>query len=120
MKTKKRAKRAIGRYLEHMGCEIIERRWPHGGDKVDFIIDDGGTIAFVFVRVRANAGDGIPDEPVNRKAFERLAAAYFAEHPEYADCAVRADMAVALVTSERRALIRHHRNALACGVDLAL
>ena len=119
MKTKKRAMKAIGRYLELKGCEILEEGWPHGDDKVDYIVDDEGTVAFVFGQVSANCGEGIPDWAIDRKEFERLAAAYFAEHPELADCAVRADMASILVLSNDRAIIRHHVNALsACGLDL--
>ncbi|MBQ9042144.1 MAG: YraN family protein [Eggerthellaceae bacterium] len=118
-KLKKRATGAIGRYLDLMGYETLEANWRHGDDKVDYIIDDMGCVAFVFGRVRSNLGVGIPDESVDRKAFERLAAAYFAEHPELADCPVRADAVSLLVLSDNRALIRHHKDALsACGLDL--
>ena len=119
MKTKKRAMKAIGRYLELKGCEIIEEGWLHGDDKVDYIVDDEGTVAFMFGSVSTNSGAGIPDATIDRKEFERLAAAYFAEHPELADCAVRADQASILVISDSRAIIRHHVNALGvCGLDL--
>ena len=119
MKTEKKAMKAIGRYLELRGCEILEEGWKHGGDKVDYIVDDGGCLALVFGSVSANCGEGIPDGTVDRKAFERLAAAYLAEHPELADRGVRADMAAALVLADDRALIRHHVDALAaCGLDL--
>lgn len=91
----------------------------HGDDKVDYIVDDEGTVAFVFGSVSANSGAGIPNAAIDRKGFERLAAAYFAEHPELADCAVRADQASILVVSDSRAIIRHHVNALGvCGLDL--
>ena len=63
-------------------AERIYEGWAHGGDVADYIVDDGGEIAIVFGRVHENAGDGIPDEHVDRKSFERLAAAYLAEHPE--------------------------------------
>lgn len=112
MKLKKRAKRTIGRFLELKGCEILEEGWCHGKDKADYIIDDCGCIAFVFGCVRNNLGKGIPEEPVDRKKFERLAAAYLAEHPERVDCAVRADAVSLLVLSDNRAMIRHCVNAL--------
>lgn len=111
-KTRKRAMEAVGRYLELRGCEVLEEGWAHGSDKVDYIVDDEGAVAFVFGRVSANRGEGIPDEAVDRKAFERLAAAYFAEHPELAVCEVRADMVALLVLADDRAIIRHHVNAL--------
>ena len=119
MKTKKRAKKAIGRYLELKGCEILDESWSHGGDTVDYVVDDAGTVAFVFGSVSENQGAGIPDGAVDRKEFERLAAAYLSEHPELADCEVRADAVSALVLNDSRAMIRHHVNALgACGLDL--
>jgi len=112
MKTKKRAMKAIGRYLELKGYEVLEECWCHGKDKVDYIVDDCGCIAFVFGRAEKNVGKGIPMRPIDRKRFERVAAAYLAEHPEHADCEVRADEASILILSDSRAMIRHHVNAL--------
>ena len=112
MKAKKRARKAIGRYLQLKGYEILEEGWCHGSDKVDYIIDDCGCVAFVFGCVRDNLGKGIPEEPIDRKRFERIAAAYLAEHPEHVDCEVRADAVSLLVISTDRAMIRHYVNAL--------
>ena len=117
--TKTRAMKAIGRYLELRGCEVLEEGWAHGEDMADYIAEDGGEVAFVFGRVHENAGAGIPDGLIDRKAFERLAAAYLAEHPELADCGVRADTVDVLVLSGSRAMVRHCVNAItACGFDL--
>lgn len=119
--TTARATRAIGRYLELKGYEILEEGWAHGDDRADYIVEDAGEVAFVFGSVHENAGAGIPDGRVDRKSFERLAAAYLAEHPELADCAVRADTVAVLVLSNDRAMVRHCVNALsACGLDLLL
>ena len=112
MKTKKRAMKAIGRYLELKGYEVLEESWCHGKDRVDYIIDDYGCIAFVFGHAVENACKGIPAKPVDRKRFGRLAAAYLTEHPELVDCDVRADEASILILSESRAVIRHYVNAL--------
>ena len=117
--TTKKAMKAIGRYLELRGCEVLEEGWAHGEDKADYIMADEGAIAFVFGHVHENVGVGIPDERIDRKSFERLAAAYLAEHPEHADCAVRADEVTVLILSNDRAMVRHCVNALsACGLDL--
>ena len=78
--TKNRAMKAIGRYLELKGCEILQNGWTHGSDRADYIIEDGGELAIVFGHVHENVGEGIPDEAIDRKAFERLAAAFLAEH----------------------------------------
>lgn len=118
-KMKKRAMAAIGRFLELKGCEILEEGWSHGDDTVDFIIEDGCELAFVFGHASKNFGEGIPDRMADRKAFERLAAAYLAEHPDHVDCAVRADIVSLLVLSENRAMVRHYINAIdAGGLDL--
>ncbi|MBQ9041300.1 MAG: endonuclease [Eggerthellaceae bacterium] len=118
-KTKKRAMAAIGRYLELKGYKILEEGWSHGGDTAGYIVTDGYGLAFVFGDAARNAGEGIPDRAADRKAFERLAAAYLTEHPEHADCPVRADVVALLVLSDNRAILRHHVNAIdACGLDL--
>ena len=58
----------------------------------------------VFVDVvAADHGPDMPDERPDRGRFERLAAAYLAEHPDGGDI---------LVVNGDRALLRHHRNAL--------
>ena len=67
----------------------------------------------VFVDVGAAAhGPDMPDERPDRGRFERLAAAYLAEHPDGGDCQVRYDVVSILVVNGDRALLRHHRNAL--------
>ena len=35
--TTKKAMKAIGRYLELRGCEVLEDGWAHGEDKADYI-----------------------------------------------------------------------------------
>ena len=104
---------ATRRYLELRGFEILEEGWHHGADTADFIaIDDkSGDLVIVFANASRNAGAGFPDTEADRKAFERLAAAYLAE-TEYIDLAVRLDVVSLLVVSDDRAMIRHYTNAL--------
>lgn len=109
---KDKATRAIGAYLEHRGLEIVERGWAHGDASVDYVARDEGDLVFVTCLVGENDGAGFPKEEVDRKANERLAIAYLADHPERGDCAVRFDVVSLVVTSDSRALLRHHRNAL--------
>ena len=42
--TTKKAMKAIGRYLELRGCEVLEEGWAHGDDRVDYIVDDAGEV----------------------------------------------------------------------------
>ena len=117
--TNERAMRGIERFLERRGMKIIEAGWAHGNDKVDFIADDDGELVFISCTVRVNDGGGLGTEQVNRKAFERVAAAYLAEHLDIPEGAVRHDVVSMLVLGDSKALIRHHLNALSeAGNDL--
>ena len=46
----------------------------HGEDRADYIVDDAGTIAFVFRRVSANHGEG---SPINRSSEGKKIVHYF-------------------------------------------
>ena len=111
-KMTSRAAKATKRYLELRGFEILEEGWSHGADTADFIAIDGesGDLVILFAEASRNAGEGFPDTEADRKAFERLAAAYLAE-TEYIDVAVRLDIVSLLVVGDDRALIRHCSNA---------
>lgn len=118
--TDDKARRAVRRYLEMYDFDIVEEGWCHGREHADFIAEDDGDLVFVQCTLDGNSGDGIPEHVLDRKGFEILAAAYLAEHPETTECAIRCDMVSLLLIGRDKAIIRHHRNALACGVDLAL
>lgn len=110
--TNQRAMQGVRRYLELKGFEILEDGWCHGKDSIDFIArDDDDELVFVKCSIHGNEGEGIPEQQVDRKAFERIAAAYLAE----SDCdntTVRFDTVSLLVIGDSRALLRHHINAL--------
>lgn len=110
--TVQKAKQGVSRYLEIKGYEILEDGWCHGKDSVDFIAtDEDDALVFIGCEVNANAGEGIPEEAPDRKAFERIAAAYLAES-DMSSVEVRYDIVGVLVIGENRALIRHHINAI--------
>ena len=109
--TTSRAHEALRRYLELKDFEVVEDGWAHGQDSIDFIARDSGDLVFVATSTAANAGEGFPEEPFDRKAFERLAAAYLAE-TDVAGCNVRLDAVSLLVVGESRALLKHYVNAL--------
>ena len=107
-----KAHAAIHRYLELKGYEVLEANWAHGNDRIDFIVrDECGTLAFVVTVASENAGEGIPGIALDRKGFERIAAAYLT-HADITDCDVRLDAISLLILGESRAIIRHHVNAL--------
>lgn len=110
--TIQRAKQGVRRYLELKGYEILEDGWCHGRDSVDFIAtDEDDALVFIDCEVSENAGEGIPEEAPDCKAFERIAAAYLAE-ADLSNTEVRYDIVGVLILGENRALIRHHINAI--------
>lgn len=109
MNTRARGRR---RYLEIKGYEVLEDSWSHGRDSIDFIAtDEEGTLVFIAFRMSDNEGEEILEEKPDRKAFERLAAAYLAGN-DVDPVEVRFDIVSMLVIGGSRALIRHHINAL--------
>ena len=104
--------RGIERFLERRGMEILETGWAHGNDKIAFIVKDDEDLVFISCTIRTNDGSGLGSEKVNRKTFERVAAAYLAEHSDIPEGIIRHDVVSMLILSEDRALIRHHLNAL--------
>lgn len=110
--SNEKAMHGIKRFLERRGMEIIETDWAHGNNKIDIIAKDEDALVFISCTIRTNDGNGLGSEQVNRKAFERVAAAYLAEHLDIPEGTVRYDTVSMLVLSDSRALIRHHLNAL--------
>ena len=108
-----KARKAMRRYLELRGFEVLEDGWAHGKDAADFIAIDGenGDLVFVAAEARANGNGEFPGSEPDREAFERLAAAYLTD-ADVTDRAVRLDVLSMLVLSDSRGLIRHHVNVL--------
>ena len=78
-------------HLERRGFEILERYWSCKAGTVDFIVDDGGEIAFITMRVRERGALNALLEGEDRITLERIAAAYLADYE--GGCArVRFDM----------------------------
>lgn len=110
--TIQRAKQSVRRYLELKGYEVLEDGCCHGRDAVDFIAtDEDGALVFIDCQVSENAGEGIPEEAPDRKAFERIAAGYLAE-ADLSNAEVRYDIVGVLILGESRALTRHHINVI--------
>ena len=107
-----KAMRGIERFLERRGMEILETGWAHGNDKIDFIARDEDDLAFISCAIRTNEGNGLGAEALDRKMFERIAAAYLAEHLDFPEGAIRHDAVTMLILGDSKALIRYHLNAL--------
>lgn len=109
-----KAMTGIERYLERRGCEILEKDWAHGYDRIDFIVRDAedDALAFITCSVTENGGDGFPEEHLDRDSLERVAIAFLAANPDNTNCTVRFDYLNMLVVGESRALIRHHKGCM--------
>ena len=81
-------KRAV-RFLEKMGCVILERNFRCRYGEIDVIALDHGTLCFVEVKTRSRTDYGLPCESVSRRKehhIKRCAYLYIREHrlQEYA------------------------------------
>ena len=109
----RRGEAAAGRYLEHLGFEIVERNWECPAGEADIIAWDSDWLTFVEVKTRTNLEKGFPAEavtPNKRQRYEKIAAWYLKDHMIY-DTPVRFDIVELLVVAEDRALVRHIGNA---------
>lgn len=89
--------------------------WAHGKDKIDFVVHDEDELVFVATTILDNEGTGHGTEAPDHKMFERIAAAYLAEHLDTPEGTVWFDIVAMLILGDSKALLRHHRNAL--GMD---
>lgn len=115
-----KATQAASRYLEHRGYTVLETAWKCPAGTCDVIAEDGDAIVFVDVSARRDAGKGFPSERCGadvRKRREMIALAWFAEHEDAVDMAVRFDNIAMLVMGDSRAMIRHHLNALGGDIE---
>lgn len=98
---------------------MLDKAWSaEEGISVDLVARDGDAIVFIDVAAREGIDKGLPEEdPAGcRQRMEIAAARWLAEHAEeLADITVRFDLIALMVIDDKRALLRHHINALGCG-----
>ena len=112
-----RAIKAASMFVTRRGYEVLDEEWgiPEQEIQIDLVARDEDDIVFIDVKARAY-GDSLPDEDIDRKRLESVAARWLASHPEQAeDVTVRFDAISLLVIGEDRALLRHHINVLGQG-----
>lgn len=63
------------RYLEDMGCEILERNYRCRSGEIDLIARDGAYLVFAEVKYRKSSKAGGPLEAVNQEKQKRLSRA---------------------------------------------
>jgi putative endonuclease len=113
---KERGEGAAVAFLERCGMTIVERRWSCDSGQIDVIALDEGQLVLVDVQtVQASRQKelGSVSAAVARR-INKVATAY-TEANDLGDIAWRFDRISILVIAEDRALLRHHRDALAVG-----
>lgn len=71
------------RYLETIGCTIVDRNWRCRDGELDLVATTPTTLLIVEVKARRSAGFGHPLEaidPVKQKRLWRLGMAWIAQH----------------------------------------
>lgn len=69
------AERAAESFLRQRGLRILARNYRTTRGEIDIIADDGGTLAFVEVRMRSGSTFGGAEESIDRRKRQRIVAA---------------------------------------------
>lgn len=113
---KLRGEDAAVAFLERTGMTIVDRRWSCESGRIDVIALDGDQLVLVDVRT-VQAGHQKELGSVSAAAARRIkkVASAYIQANGLGDIRTRFDRVSLLVISEDRALLRHHRDALASG-----
>jgi putative endonuclease len=109
--------RRAAEYIERNGGLVLETNFACKAGEIDIIAIDGGMIAFVEVKTRADTENGLPCESVNldkRRRIARAASFYIAHNGSgpagLPDIGFRFDVIEILIVGGK-AWIRHIRGA---------
>lgn len=111
---KQRGEAAAAAFLERAGMTTVERRWSCDSGRIDLIALDGDQLVLIDV-VTARAGQQKGEWAVSAtlaRRINRIASAYIQAN-DLGDIKWRFDRISILVIAADRALLRHHRDALA-------
>lgn len=113
-----KAARAAVRFLERKGYEILDVDWvSREGTKVDLVANDGDCLVFIDLNVKEYGDGPLEGGKIPRSDFEVAAAGWLADSSHKTDIRVRFDTVDMLVVNGGKALLRHHINALGCGIE---
>ena len=74
----RKAEQAAARYLQGLGCRVLERGWRMPLGEIDLIVEDAQTLVFVEVKARSSRGLGPAEAAVDARKQRRLARAALA------------------------------------------
>lgn len=69
------AENAAESFLVRQGLRIVARNYRTARGEIDIVADDGGTLAFVEVRMRSSSAFGGAGESIDRRKRRRIVAA---------------------------------------------
>lgn len=112
-----RAQEAARRYIEHMGCAVLDTAYKlPNGKQIDIVANEGNELVFIEVKARRDADKGFPSEAMSkrkREAMEAAAISWLKDHASsFVDMMIRFDVISLLVLAENRAIIRHCRGVM--------
>ena len=90
---KNRAIQAANAFITRRGYEVLDEEWGTAQEdlRIDLVAKDENAIVFINVAARAN-GDSLPEESIDRKRLEQVAAQWLAAHPDSgSDTTIRFD-----------------------------
>jgi len=113
---KARGEDAAVAHLERCGMTVVDRRWSSDADCVDAIARDGDQLVLADV-VTVRAGHQKGEQPVCAAVARRIrkVASAYIQANDLGDIKWRFDRISILAIAADRALLRHHRDALASG-----
>lgn len=89
------AEAAVGQYLRAGGYCTLARRARIGDAEVDLIVLRDDVVAFVEVKARRDGEDGLEAvTPRKQRQIVKAASGWIAEHPAFAGCTIRFDVAL--------------------------
>lgn len=80
----RRGERAAGRFVRHLGWDILARNWRHATlGELDIVALDGTTVVFAEVKTRRAGAASVPEDamrPAKREHLRSLARAFMLQY----------------------------------------
>jgi putative endonuclease len=106
--------RVAARILRDAGMALLDRNWRDRAGEIDIVARDGQVIVFCEVKTRRTDAFGTPADAVGPgkvRRLRRLAAAWFAAHPQMRG-EVRFDVIAVRPQPKGAALVEHLRGVI--------
>ena len=102
------------RYLQSLGCKILERSWRNSMGEIDVVASDGEEIIFTEVKTRRNNYFGYPEEavgPRKQRTLRAMAERYLKSRGWLGHKNYRIDV-IAIRQDAQGTWLKHFKNAV--------